>query len=254
VTGTLFSTEKAKIIEAGIKELYQQQSNLNQEKRRKLIQNTSSNIQIEKKITEYETNLTRINNDIQSFAKEGLSHILLSSSLQKLKNTITAEKNYLDQKAQQEALQKAKFAPFESFISELLSSDFRPSLSNDQKDQIESNGKRIWASMIKINPAKIEEKTILHDLTAKDRDVILRHSFRTTQNIKSLIDEKSRLEKLIEAEHENLKNAPNPIDTSQDDQKLKEIQNNLGELTTKNVFLSQRFEKTKILLRILETM
>jgi DNA sulfur modification protein DndD len=77
---------KLKPIDIQIQELEQEQNRISQEKRRKLVQNTNSNIQIEKNLTEYTTKLKRIEKDLESFAKEGLSQILLSSSIQKLKN------------------------------------------------------------------------------------------------------------------------------------------------------------------------
>jgi DNA sulfur modification protein DndD len=154
----------------------------------------------------------------------------------------------MDKKAQQEALQNAKFAPFEAFISELLSFDIYPSLLQDQKDQLQVNGKKIWANINNVKTAVIEDRPILHDLSSKDRENILSLSSRNSLNVKALIDEKSRLVKLIDSENQKLENAPDPVDTTVDDNKLREVQGKLGEYHHKKRQMVARVRKNRDLI------
>lgn len=226
--------EEAKIRLKSIKEnidtTEEQKKTLDQLRRKKLIQNSQSSISIATKITEYETRLKQVNNDIEEFAKNGLGLILLSSSIKKLKDTLREEKIYLENKAQQEALTRTKFAPFEKFMEEILFSRFDPELTSEQKHQLHINGKNIWAKLNKITQPIIQEREILHDISPKDREKIMSYSPKNLYNIKKLISEKYQLESMIQKENENLENAPDPVDTKEEDAKLSELQSKLGEL------------------------
>jgi DNA sulfur modification protein DndD len=224
------SKEKIKQVNEAIEINEKEKLITDQQRRQKLVQNTESSIEIAKRISEYETKFKRINSDIEDFAKEGLSHLLLASSISGLKDTLQDEKIYLEKKAQQEALLKAKFAPFETFISEMLTIDTNPQLSAEQKQQLHNHGKIVWGKVNKINQQPLEERKILHDISPKDREKILSYSKRNLYDIRKLIDEKTRLEKLINKEKESLENAPDPVDTKEEDAKLLDIQSKLGEL------------------------
>lgn len=222
--------EKLKQIKVDIEKTENERKETDQLRRKKLVQNTESSIAIEKRISEYQANLNRINLDIEEFAKNGLSQLLLASSIKKLKNTLQEEKIYTEKKVQQEALLNAKFAPYETFMSEILSIDFSPELTSGQKQRLHDQGKVVWGKINKINQQPIKERTILHDISPKDREKILSYSKKNLYDVKKLIDDKKKLEKMIAKEEEILENAPDPVDTSLEDGKLTEIQSKLGGL------------------------
>jgi DNA sulfur modification protein DndD len=224
------SKDKIKQVNEAIEMNEKEKLITDQLRRQKLVQNTESSIEIAKRISEYETKLKRINSDIEDFAKEGLSHLLLASSISELKNTLQDEKIYMEKKAQQEALLKAKFAPFKTFISEMLTIDTNPKLSAEQKQQLHDHGKMAWGIVNKINQQPLKERKILHDISPKDRERILSYSKRNLYDVRKLIDEKTRLERLINKEKESLENAPDPVDTKEEDAKLLVIHSKLGEL------------------------
>lgn len=224
------SKEKIKQLNEAIEINEKEKLITDQLRRKKLVQNTESSIEIAKRLSEYETKLKRINSDIEDFAKEGLSHLLLASSISGLKETLQDEKVYMEKKSQQEALLKAKFAPFETFISEMFTIDTNPKLSAEQKQQLHDNGKIAWGKVNKINQQPLEERKILHDISPKDREKILSYSKRNLYDVRKTIDEKTRLERLINKEKDSLENAPDPVDTKEEDEKLLVIQSKLGEL------------------------
>jgi DNA sulfur modification protein DndD len=219
-------------------------------RRRKLIQNTESSISIEKKISQYEEQLKQINSQIEDFAKTGLNSLLLSSSIKRLRETLQQEKIYIEKKAQSEALLKAKFSPFESFISEILNIDLNPELTPEQKKQLHNQGKEVWAKLNKINHQPIEERVILHDISPGDREKILSYSKQNLVNIKNLIGDRNNKSKLLATALESLENAPDPVDTKTEDAKLVELQTKLGELQLrKKQFLNIRKKHTDLLER-----
>lgn len=198
--------------------------------RRKIIQNTDSNINVVKRLSEYQTRLTRINKDLEQFAKGGLTKILLNSSIQQLKKSLLDEKIYLDKKAQQEAMRNAKFANFNLFINELLTVDMNPELSNEHKEQLRLHGKNVWAKINSIPQVILEERTILHDISSRDREKLQSYSISNTYDVKKLIEEKNLIEKLIANANIELENAPEPVDTEEEDKLLKGLREKLGGL------------------------
>lgn len=224
------TNNKLKIINQDIEKTEADKQATDQLRRKKLIQNTASSIAIERKISEYDTQLKNINNQLENFAKEGLSSLLLSSSIKALKNTLQQEKIYIEKKAQNEALVKAKFSPFETFIGEILSISFKPELTSEQKAQLHNQGKEIWARLNRITQQPLEEKTVLHDISPKDRERILSYSKNNLTDVKKLIDDKNQIEKLLSNTKKSLENAPDPVDTKEEDAKLVELQTKLGEL------------------------
>lgn len=231
------STQKIDTVKSKIKELDGEIEKVERvtnevvlKQRSKIIQNTNSNIKVAKRISEYETRLSRIIKDLEQFAKGGLTKILLSLPIQQLKKSLLDEKNYLDKKAQHEAIRNAKFANFNLFIDELLSVDMNPELTNDHKEQLRLHGKNVWAKVNSIPQTALEERTILHDISPRDREKLQSYSFGNTYNVKSLLEEKGKLEKLIENANKELENAPDPIDTVEEDNKIKELREKLGGL------------------------
>lgn len=236
---------KLKEFEENIKDLESKRTTIEQDRRRKLAQNTKSSIQVAERLKEYETKLEGVNDDLEKFAQKNLKDLILSSSIKKLQSSLREERNYLEKKTQEESLRKAKFASLDTFLHELFNTKMNPALSEDHKEQIKTHGETIWERINSIPKTKLEERSILHDLSPKDREKILYYSHTSPYNVKELINEKNQLERLISTQKSNLENAPDPVDTAKEDQILAEIQEQLGELYHRRKQYTVQFRKQK---------
>ncbi|EZP75803.1 ATPase [Parageobacillus genomosp. 1] len=221
--------QKINEITPRIAELEKEKSELTIARRQKLAQNTESNVQIQKRIASYEAKLEQINRDLKKFRSSDIVKVLLSNSIKKLQKTLTEEKQYLENKLKLER----QFVPYEKFFNEINWSKIVPPLSESQIEQLKTIGKPTWIKVHNIEQEELPERNIIHDISPNDRTKILRFNTTTHYDIKNLINEKLRLEKLLKEEEENLKNAPDPIDTSEDDKMISNIQKEIWDLEAK---------------------
>ena len=185
-----------------------------------------------------EEKINRIEEELNDFKKDNLYQIIIQPSIQALKNSIKKEQDYIDAKQREQI----KFAPYEDFMSELLISDIEPNLTSDQKEQLKNNGKEIWAKINKIRQSVIsKEIEILHDLSRGEYQKIINYPSTRPANLKQLLSEKSKSEELLKKYKKQLNDAPDEINTTEYDSKLRTINQQLGELRGK-----QRLTNTQI--------
>lgn len=198
---------------------------IDQKRRKKLAASTESNVQIQKRLAEYELRLEQVNKQLEDFAKGGLTKYLLAPLIKKMQQSLQEEKKFIDLQQQH----RSQFAPFESFMSRLTSVRIEPPLTVEQMDQILTEGKKIWAELNRINTVELPHREIIHDISPRMREKLLSLPTSINHNIRELLDQKLQYERLIKEQKELLENAPDPIDTTEEDEQLKAIGALLGE-------------------------
>lgn len=214
-------------IDAKINVLTSESREITHEKRKKIGKSNASKNQIYKWIGSYEQKLDQINNQLSKFKKDELYKIIIKPAIKSLQQRIRKELKYIEEKKKVEL----QFAPFEEFMSELLNTEIIPILTENQKQQLFKKGKEIWAEMNKIHRKIVSEQIeLLHDLTLTERNYILNYSTSTISDLKVLLQSKKEAENLLKKYNEQLKDAPDDIDTSDLDQKLSKVNQELGML------------------------
>lgn len=198
-----------------------------QRERRKIISHSSATKQqLNRWIGEYETKLKHHKSFIKEFKEKNLQQLILLPAIRKLKQNIKKEKEYLEAKYREEL----KFTPYENFIIKLLDIDTDPQLTEKQKIQLKLKGKEIWAQLnnIQRNILKDEIK-VIHDLSNKDYQTLAEYPEEKSKDIKPIIEEMQKAEEMLQKYRAQLNDAPEEIDTSEIDEKIKECNQKLGE-------------------------
>ena len=244
-------------IDAKINVLTSESREITHEKRKKIGKSNASKNQIYKWIGSYEQKLDQINNQLSKFKKDELYKIIIKPAIKSLQQRIRQELKYIEEKKKVEL----QFAPFEEFMSELLNTEIIPILTENQKQQLFKKGKEIWAEMNKIHRKIVSEQIeLLHDLTLTERNYILNYSTSTISDLKELLQSKKEAENLLKKYNEQLKDAPDDIDTSDLDQKLSKVNQELGMLkaesknlnATKSSLMAERIRLSNELQRKLK--
>lgn len=201
---------------------------IRQQERRRLIANTSFTKQkLNKIIGENEQKLKEIKDKLKKAKSEELQKLILQPYIHNLKMKIKKEREYLDAKFREEA----KFTPYESFINNLLNTITEPALTDQQKKQLKSNGKKIWAKMNRIQQTLVSEQfDILHDLSQGDYQKLMYFKETKSTNLKELLNHKQEIEILLSNYIKQLEDAPEEIDTSIQDKEIAELNQKLGDL------------------------
>lgn len=210
-----------------IRVLNNERINTEQERRKKLAQASMTKSTLSQAIGENSAKLKDIENSLFEFKSNDLYEVIILPAIKSLKERLYKEKQYLDALERE----KIKFAPYQEFINELLNIDLSPELTEEQKSQLKEKGKAIWAKINNIKQKIIEEKLeILHDLSHSDYQKIINYPEIRPKNIQKLLEEKEQTERLIQKYKNQLDDAPEHIDTSELDEKLRKINQELGEL------------------------
>jgi DNA sulfur modification protein DndD len=215
----------AKELRAEIAKLEAAHTEISQERRRKLANNTESSLQIQKRMMEYQLKLEEVNKKLTDFAKSGLAKYILAPLIKQMQKTLQEERDYIARQ-NQAALQ---YAPYETFMRRLVSVQITPPLTDMQIGQLQEHGKKIWAELNKIQAVQLPKREIIHDIAPGVRNALLSLPTSIHQNIRELLDQKLKYENLIKQHEIQLENAPDPINTDEEDNKLKELSTLLGE-------------------------
>ncbi|KIV56071.1 hypothetical protein AM501_20580 [Aneurinibacillus migulanus] len=207
-----------------IQQLEEKKKSLLQHRRLKLAQNTASNVEIEKNLARLDSKIIMIDQQLEEFGRNVLPRLILSPLIEKMQKTLHKEEEYMNRKAQEQM----KFASYETFVEQLLAADCTPSLLEEQRRQIVESGRKAWANVHDIYQVEIEEREILHDISRSERAYLLGLDPYMTNNIQEIVGEKYSLEKRRLVEEENLRNAPDPVDITEEDVELGKIEQELG--------------------------
>lgn len=213
--------------EKKIEYLNEEKTVLNQERRKKLASSSSTKSQINRRVGELENELEKLNKGIESFDK-ALPKLILKPIVLELQQTIRKEQNYLSSLNRSQAM----LAPFDKFISEMLKKQVSPPLSVEQREQLTSNGREAWVRINKVQELKVEPMNVLHvnDLSQNELQSITNWSPQSIFNIKELITKRNRIKTELQSLLAQLSDAPEVIDTQEEDDKLASISEQLGSL------------------------
>ncbi|MBH8608236.1 DNA sulfur modification protein DndD [Thermoactinomyces sp. CICC 10521] len=205
---------------------------LNQERRRKIAQNTDSKISITKKLNDIETRINLINQQLNQFIEKDLLAILLAPSIKGLKDRLRYEKQL--EKKRLEI--KTRFDTYEQFMEQLiieLEKTLNPLLKMISVEQLKKAGRKSWAKINQIQNETIDQSEIIHDLSNRDYYKLIEYPVANSIDLKQLIEEKITLEEEKKKLEIKLENAPNPVDTTKEDEELAKIYHEIGEKTNK---------------------
>lgn len=125
---------------------------------------------------------------------------------------------------------KAMFAPFDNFISQLLNQAITPPLNDIQRSQLKEKGKDVWLKLNKLQEVKVEPQKVLHanDLSQNEIQSVLSWALPGNTSIKDWIDKKINMETELKSLYKELEDAPELVDTKEEDEKLAQISEQLG--------------------------
>ncbi|WP_243387439.1 DNA sulfur modification protein DndD [Bacillus kexueae] len=207
--------------------LSNKEQNKQQERRQLIAKNSLTKQNLSKVIGEKEQKLKEVQKGLKAAKSDQLQKFILSPYIKRLKTRIKDERRYIDAKMREDA----KFAPYEDFINELLSTLTSPMLTDKQKNELREHGRKIWAKINDIQQNVISEQMeILHDLSQGDLQKLLYYPETRSTNLKTLINEKQNTENLLKRYYEQLEDAPEEIDTSKLDKEISELNQELGDL------------------------
>jgi DNA sulfur modification protein DndD len=207
--------------------LSEKESELQRERRQFISHSSATKQQLSRWIGEYEEKLKQYKSFFKKFKEKDLQQLVLLPAIRKLKQNIKREKEYLEAKYREEL----KFTPYDNFIVKLLDITVDPPLTEKQKIQLKLKGKEIWAQLNNIQRNVLKEEVkVIHDLSNKDYQTLANYPEAKSRNIKPIIEEMQKAEEMLRKYQAQLDDAPDEIDTSEIDEKIKECNQQLGEL------------------------
>lgn len=210
----------------------------NIERRKLYANNLQSKEELVKKIGRKEERLVEVIKRLKNLKSDELQKIILQRQIRSLKKRLQEEKEYLNAKL----IENAKFAPYETFIKQLLNAVIQPPITDVQKRQLKEIGKEIWARVNNIQQEMVSKKIdILHDsLSPEEYQFLITCPVIQSSTIKEDVNEKQRLEKEIIKYEKMLKQAPDRIDTSTLDKEIAKINQRKGQLRERKKSLTMQ--------------
>lgn len=233
--------EKANRLNEELKIKTEEEITVEQERRRLLANASLTKQALNKSIGEYEQKINQIDKGL-NHSISNLPIIILQPFIKELKEQIKKEREYSESVEKE----KIKFAPYEEFISQLINVDITPSLTKEQKKQLILKGKEIWAKLNNIRRSIIENQiTILHDLSHKEFQSLAFYPEEKNTNIKELFEQKQKYEKQLNHYYAQLENAPEEIDTTEQDKKIKELNQEKGEIRSELKNINKKLQSLR---------
>lgn len=219
-------------------------SETKQQRNQKVLQNSKSRENIIKNQAKLATELELEKQNYTKLFLENATNIILSTKISKLKKTIQKEEDFKKKKI----IQEMSLTPYRSFMEQLLEKSLTPPLSQKQLEQLQQIGEEIWIKENKLKKENFEELTEIHDLSSKESSFI--NSIRSVNN-DLIIIKINRIEKLeqdLEFIEQEIRNAPEMVDTEEDNLKIDVYTKKLGEidLRLKTIKPKQTIAKEKL--------
>lgn len=205
----------------------------------KISLNSKSREVIVKKQTRVETELQIAKDEFANYFKENAVNILLKDKIAELQKTLKSEHNL----RQKKLIQEAKLLPYEKFMGQLLSREITPSLSPEQLQQLKNIGKEIWAQENNIQKDIPEESTEIHDVSSKDYNYLVNLSIKDRHYIINLINKIEKLNQELEALETEIRNAPETVDISAENDSIDLLTKKLGEYNLKLKSINAKLNK-----------
>lgn len=205
----------------------------------KLSLNSKSREVIVKKQTKVETELQLAKNEFINYFKENAVNILLKDKIVALQKTLKSEYNL----RQKKLIQETKLLPYENFINQLLSREITPPLSPEQLQQLKGIGKEIWVQENNIQKDIPEDSTEIHDVSSKDYNYLINLSIKDRHYIITLINKIEKLNQELEALEVEIRNAPETVDISAENESIELLTKKLGEYNLKLKSINAKLNK-----------
>lgn len=207
--------------------LNEEEVNLQRKRREMISHSSATKQQLNRWIGEYEEKLKQHKDFFKKFKEKDLQQLILLPAIRVLKQNIKREKEYLEAKFRE----KLQFIDYDNFIVKLLEIDTDPPLTEKQKIQIKMNGRDVWAKLNNIQRNVLKEKIqVIHDLSNKDYQTLINYPEARSRDIKPVIEEMKKAEEMLRKYQSQLGDAPDEIDTTEIDEKIKVCNQKLGEL------------------------
>jgi len=215
--------------EAKIEALRQEKIVLEQKRRIKLANNSQTKVQISRRIGEIENELQRIQRTLEGYGRSSLPNLIIAPLVAQLQNRIKKEQHYVMSMRRENEM----FAPYDQFMRELLRIPITPKLTEDQKQQLVTKGKDVWARINRVRHEAVEQIDVLHynDLSQNELQNILGWKVSNAVDLKDMINRRIKLTAELKSLNDQLNDAPDVIDTSEEDERIAEVLEQLGALS-----------------------
>lgn len=212
------------------------------ERNEKVILNSKSREVIIKKQSRLSTELNILNEEFKTNFKDHAVNIILGNKIKSLKKKLKIEHDQRHQKI----LYEASLTPYNNFINQLLTKEINPPLSEKQLTQIKELGEDIWVkeNKLKDNALKdvIEE---IHDLSSNDYSYLMNTAIKDSNFISTNLSKVERLKNELNQIEVEIRNAPESVDITIENNKIDLLTKKLGELNLKNKSVLSKINKAK---------
>ncbi|XZF74902.1 DNA sulfur modification protein DndD [Bacillus sp. AL-1R] len=197
-----------------------------EQRNQKVLQNSKSRETIIKKQAKLATELELEKQNYSKLFLENVTNIILSSKINKLKKSIQIEEDIKKKKI----IQEMSLTPYRAFMEQLLDRSLTPPLSEQQLEQLKQIGEEIWIKENKIQQQTFEEVKEIHDLSSKESSLIQGIRATSSDLIISKINRIEQIEQDLQFIEQEIRNAPEMVDTNEENKKIDFYTKKLGEI------------------------
>ncbi|MFK4477835.1 DNA sulfur modification protein DndD [Bacillus sp. RC206] len=211
------------------------------ERNEKISTNSKSREVIVKKQSSVATELRLAKETFENYFNSNAVNIILKEKTKRLQEQLKSEYNI----RQKKMIQDASLMPYEKFMDELLNQSFTPPLSNEQLNQLKKIGREIWVKENNIKKDIPENHIDIHDISNKDYNYLINLSARNNSYVIDLINKIEKLNLELEALEIEIRNAPETIDISAENERIDILTKKSGELNLKYKSIIAKLNKIK---------
>ncbi|ALQ66674.1 DNA sulfur modification protein DndD [Bacillus thuringiensis] len=211
------------------------------ERNEKITTNSKSREVIVKKQSGLATELRLAKEQFENYFNNNAINIILKEKTKLLQNRLKLEYDI----RQKKMIQDASLMPYEKFMDELLNQPFTPPLSNEQLNQLKEIGREIWVKENNIEKDISEDHVDIHDISNKDYNYLVNLPARNNSYVIDLINKIEKLNLELDALEIEIRNAPETIDISAENERIDLLTKKLGELNLKYKSIIAKLNKIK---------
>jgi DNA sulfur modification protein DndD len=206
----------------------------------KIANNSKSREVIIKKQAQLSTQYQIETEEFATLFKENVLSIILSEKIVALKKRLKTEHD----SKQRRIIQDSALVPYRNFINQLFDTPISPPLSDVQLSQIKSMGEEIWAkeNNITLEVSNIEE---IHDITQSEYTYLMNLPVQDRHRIVSSINKIEKLSTQLSDIEQELRNAPESVDITEENQKIDTLTKKLGESDLKLRNIQAKLNRSK---------
>ncbi|GAA0503198.1 DNA sulfur modification protein DndD [Salinibacillus aidingensis] len=212
-------------------------NNVKKERNEKVLQNSKSRETIVKRQSKLEMELNMAKEEFSTYYKENVLNIILGNKINKLKKQIKLE-NEMNNKR---ILQENSLTPYRDFMSQLLSEEIDPPLTNSQLDQIKKIGEEIWIreNNVDSTPDNTEE---IHDLSNKDYAYLTNLAIKDKVHLTNLLNKIEKIEEQLRNLEIEIRDAPETVDIEEENKKIDSLTQQIGEFKLRLKTINKRIK------------